>query len=564
MNIGKRQGIASSIALLAILLGGTALAGGPEDLCVEMKKELDRNFEGLKLPDYPGPYFMSYLLRDLEIAGVTARYGAPVMRKKDRQLIVDSDVRVGSFEFDNSMDRFAGFDMPFRFQPFKNRAPLNAQGLSLRKTLWKLTDGDYKGAVASFLKVKAQRIYKADDPEFVGCFSKAPAVKHLDKPAEFVKDLEPYEKIAVTISKKLSDEAFIQDSWVSFDANKADRYFVNSEGSLFYTSDTYFSYSVQAFARAEDGTVIPHSIVLYSRKLSELPDKKELMTRVDEMVVELKALSEAELLQPYSGPTLLEGDTAGVFLHEALGHRLEGHRQGGREEGGTFAGKVGDQILPEDVSIFDDPTLASIDGSGINGYYVLDDEGVKAQRVVLVDKGKLSGFLLTRRPVQGFTESNGHARAGLSAAPVARMGTLIMESSKTIPKEQLKTLLIEQARKDGKPFAIILRRAQGGATNTSSYGFQAFKGVARLVYKVDLETGKETLVRGVDLVGTPLASLMKIRAVGDDRALFNGYCGAESGFVPVSTLTPSLLLSELEFQKAPPMREQKEILAPPE
>jgi TldD protein len=564
MSIAKRLIVASLVPLLAILLGGTALAAGPEDLCGEMKKELDRNLEGLKLPDYPGPYFMSYLLRDLQIAGVTARYGAPVMRKKDRQLLIDSDVRVGSFELDNSMDRYAGFDMPFRFQPFKNRAPLNAQGLSLRKTLWKLTDEDYKGAVASYLKVKAQRIYKADDPDFVGCFSKSPAVRHLDKPADFVDDLEPYEKVAVAISQRLSNEGFIQDSWVSFDASKADRYFVNSEGSLFYTSATYFSYSVQAFARAEDGTVIPHSIVLYSRKLKELPGKKELMRRVDEMVEELKALSKAEVMQPYSGPTLLEGDTAGVFLHEALGHRLEGHRQGGREEGGTFSGKVGDQILPEDISIFDDPTLAEVDGNSINGYYLLDDEGVKAQRVVLVDKGKLSGFLLTRKPIQGFKESNGHARASITAAPVARMGTLIMESRNTVPREQLKAHLIKQAKEEGKPFAIILRRAQGGATNTSSYGFQAFKGVARLVYKVDLETGEETLVRGVDLVGTPLASLMKISAVGDDRALFNGYCGAESGFVPVSTLTPSLVLSELEFQKAPPMREQKEILPPPE
>jgi hypothetical protein len=144
------------------------------------------------------------------------------------------------------------------------------------------------------------------------------------------------------------------------------------------------------------------------------------------------------------------------------------------------------------------------------------------------------------------------------------MGTLVLTSTKTTTEEDLKKRLIELAKEQGKPFAIVLCKAASGMTNTSSWGFQAFKGVARLVYKVDVTTGEETLVRGVELVGTPLASLMKVAAVGDAPSIFNGFCGAESGFVPVSTITPSLLMSELEFQKSPPKREQKEVLPPPE
>jgi TldD protein len=534
-----------------------------ENVLKSMQQELDRNIKGLVLPDYPGPYFISYLMRETEAANVTSRFGAPVMKRSETVRYVGVDVRVGSPELDNSLDQFSGFDMPFRFQPFSGRAPLVNDDKALRRSLWLITDREYKQAVASYLKVKAQRVYQADDPEFAGCFSDAPATRHVAKQADTIEEMGRYEKIVTKLSQRLADKDFIHESWVSFDATRYNRYFVNSEGSLVFTSDTYFGFSAQASARAEDGSIVPHNMVVYSRTVDQIPSEREVTRLLDAMVDELDDLRKADILQPYSGPTLLAGDTAGVFLHEALGHRLEGHRQNGVDEGSTFSGKVGDQILPDFISIIDDPTLATFEKQGINGHYTHDDEGVVAQKAVLVEAGKLAGFLLTRRPSQGFKESNGHARASSTQAPVARMGTLIMKSATTVPHEELKTRLIAEAKAQGKPFAIILRSASGGSTNTSSWGFQAFKGVARLVYKVDLETGAETLVRGVELVGTPLASLMKVRAVGDDPVLFNGYCGAESGFVPVSTITPSLLLSELEFQKSPPQREQPPVLEPP-
>jgi len=552
------------VLIMLLVKSPIAFASDHEDILESMKRELDRNFEKLSLPDYPKPYFISYMMRDVEAMSISARFGAPIQEREDRSRYIYADVRVGSFDLDNTEDRYPGFDMPFSFQPFKTNAPLVDDDLALRKVLWQITDSVYKQALASYLKVKAKKIYEASDPDFSGSFTKTDVTKYADKRARFVKDLDKYEEIVVALSAKLAGNKKIFNSWVGFDANKQDRYFVNSEGTQFYTSETYFSYSVQAFARADDGSIIPHSLVLYSRDLKKLPDQKQMEKHVRILIGELELLRTAEEMQPYSGPALLEGDTAGVFLHEALGHRLEGHRQSGFGSGGTFSGKVGDQILPENISIYDDPVQAEFEGQGINGHYRLDDEGVPAERVTLVEKGKLSGFLLTRRPVEDFKKSNGHARASGTQRPVARMGTLTLESQTQLPFDKLKSELIELARKQGRPFAVILRKAAGGATNTSSWGFQAFKGVARLVYKVDLETGKETLVRGVELVGTPLASLMKIETVGDDYALFNGYCGAESGFVPVSTLTPSILLSELEFQKSPPRREQGEILPAPE
>ena len=514
------------LVAFSVMLVGTAQSSEAEGVLKSMQQELDRNVKGLVLPDYPGPYFISYLMRETEAVNVTSRFGAPVMKRAETVRHVGVDVRVGSPALDNSLDPFSGFDMPFRFQPFAGRAPLVDDDKALRRSLWLITDQEYKQAVASYLKVKAQRVYQADDPEFVGCFSDSPVSRHVATPAQRIEDIDPYEKIVTRLSQRLTEKAFIHDSWVSFDATRYNRYFVNSEGSLVFTSDTYFAFSAEASARADDGSVIPHNMVVYARTIDQIPSEKEVTRLLDAMVEELDALRKAEILQPYSGPTLLAGDTAGVFLHEALGHRLEGHRQNGIDEGSTFSGKVGDQILPESISIVDDPTLASFGNQGINGYYTHDDEGVVAQKAILVEAGKLAGFLLTRRPSKGLKVSNGHARASNTQAPVARMGTLVMRSTQTVSEPELKERLMAEAKAQGKPFAIILRSAAGGATNTSSWGFQAFKGVARLVYKVDLESGDETLVRGVELVGTPLASLMKVQAVGSEPILFNGYCGA--------------------------------------
>jgi len=553
------------MALVLGTLPSRALAGGksPGETLDAMQAELGRNMKSLTVPEYPSPYFISYLIRDLRMVSVAARFGALVDERDDRTRLVFADVRVGSADLDNTLDRYPGMDMPFVFKPLKDKAPLSDDFPALRKVLWAVTDEQYKSAVGSFLKVKAQRIYQAEDPEFSGCFTPAPKVDKIDRAVSFVTDLGPYEKVAAALSKQLSDVPYIHDSWVTFDAFGHDRYFVNSEGTRFFTSAAIFGYHVAAYSRADDGSVLEHSLVIYARAVEELPSLKELSERVATLAQELDALRKAPVLPPYNGPALLVGDTAGVYLHEALGHRLEGHRQADAEEGGTFRGKIGEPVLPESVSVYDDPTLERFGTTALNGHYLLDDEGVLAYRADLVKNGKLSGFLTTRKPIEDFRSSNGHARGSGTERPVARMGNLVLESSSPIPAGEMKKRLMSVAKAQGKPFAVILRTAASGLTNTSSWGFQAFKGLARLVYKVDVETGEETLVRGVELVGTPLASLMKIEAVGDDPSVFNGYCGAESGWVPVTSIVPTLLLSELEFQKAPPLREQPEVLPPP-
>jgi predicted Zn-dependent protease len=275
------------------------------------------------------------------------------------------------------------------------------------------------------------------------------------------------------------------------------------------------------------------------------------------------ALREAPVMEPYTGPAIVKRGASGVFFHEALGHRLEGHRTRKESEGHTFKDKIGVRIIPEFLNVYDDPTVSEIGGTELYGHYRYDDEGVKARRAVLVEKGVLRGFLTGRTPVKGIAESNGHGRGDIWSTPVSRQGSLFVTSDKPLSFGDMKKRLLEECRKGGKEFGLIFEEMVSGETNTSSYGVQTLRVRPRVVKKVYVKDGREELVRGVELIGTPLALLEKIAAAGDDPGVFNGVCGAESGWVPVSAIAPSILLPEVEVQKLDRDLKRPPILPPP-
>ena len=239
------------------------------------------------------------------------------------------------------------------------------------------------------------------------------------------------------------------------------------------------------------------------------------------MLVELQALAKAPVLNPYTGPAILMPEASGVLFHEAVGHRLEGERQQDEEEGQTFKGRLNKNIIPTFLSVYDDPTLQTHQGTQLNGFYHYDDEGVHGQRVTLVKDGTLKAFLKSRTPVEGSPHSNGHGRSQNIQKPIARMANLMVQASKdkAVPYDTLKQMLIKEVKRQKKPFGLIIKDITGGSTNTSGYGYQAFKGSSRLIYKVDPATGKETLVRGAEMVGTPLVSISKIVAASDETGV---------------------------------------------
>jgi predicted Zn-dependent protease len=552
------------IIVVALALSFTA-AHADEPVMSAMQSELARAMARLRLKGYEAPYFIAYSVRDYNSRDVTARFGAVVSRANVRNRQAYVEVRVGDYQLDNtSSDRESAFDIgdPDAWDP-PTEAPLDDDPDSLRATLWLLTDARYKKALSAYAKKRGRRATAIVEDENLPSFSKEKPIKHADPQTPFAwddTDLEARARKASAIFKNYPD---LFDATVKISADRVVRWFTNSEGAQVRTERTIFAAHVEASTRAKDGMLLSHEKDFYGKEARELPDDAGLKKAIESLTSELRALREAPVVDPYTGPAVLMEEAAGVFFHETVGHRLEGERQNDEKEGRTFKGQVGKRVLPEFLSVLDDPTARTGGGVTLNGYYTHDDEGIAARPVTLVQDGVLRDYLKSRTPIAGSPRSNGHGRAEGTADPMGRMANLFVRSKRRVPLAQLKQMMLDEVRKQGKPFGLIIRDITGGSTNTTNYGYQAFKGQPRLVYRVDAKTGEETLVRGVEMVGTPLTTVSRIVAASDTEGVFNGFCGAESGFVPVSTVAPAVLMSEIELQRTQKSAERPPLLPAP-
>ncbi|RMD99169.1 MAG: TldD/PmbA family protein [Deltaproteobacteria bacterium] len=529
-----------------------------------MQQELLRSKAQLRLPGYEAPYFISYRLTDTTETKIQGKYGAVITSDTNRRRYLTVEVRVGDYHFDNTMiqknyeDFFSQYYMPNWVL-----APIEDNTDAFRHLLWQLTDTQYKVALNQFLKKKAKNVYEAEETEDLDDFTREEAHFFIEPPRTFSFDRAKWEAITRRVTDAFRMHPDIFDLEMNVNAQRERVSFLNTEGSIIETEEHLISLSYGAKTRAPDGMVLPIFKQFYYRKEADMPSEARLLADVLRMIEDLLALGSAEELSPVNVPAILSPEAAGVLFHEAVGHRLEGERQRIEEEGQTFTDRVGERILPDFLSVIDDPTLERFEGVDLNGYYRYDYDGIPAQRVVLVDHGILENFLMSRTPIKGFSHSNGHGRSSYNHRPVGRQGNLIVRSHKELPYAVLKARLLETVRAQKKPFGLIVKDIRGGETNTRSGGYQAFKGTPTMVYKVDPETGKETLVRGLEIVGTPLTTLNNIIATSDDYRVFNGFCGAESGYVSVSTIAPSILVKELEFQRTSDRKERPPILLPP-
>jgi TldD protein len=287
------------------------------------------------------------------------------------------------------------------------------------------------------------------------------------------------------------------------------------------------------------------------------------LAAIDRVANDVAKLLKAPEAEPFVGPAIFSGRAAGVFFHEIFGHRVEGHRQRDENEGQTFTKSVNSKVLPDFLSVVFDPTRRKVGSIDLNGWYEYDDEGVKGKTIRAVDKGVLKEFLMSRSPIKGFDHSNGHGRREPGLEVVSRQSNLIVESANAVPEAKLRQMLIAEVKARNKPYGLYFRDISGGFTTTQRGGPQAFKVIPVVVYRVYADGRPDELVRGADIVGTPLASFAKILATGDTPEVFNGYCGAESGFVPVSAVAPSILVSEIEIEKKAKSNDRPPLLPEP-
>jgi len=526
------------------------------------KDELSRCLNQLKKQQVP-PYFLSYEIVDSTSVNVNGSFGTLMNSGQNhrRQLLID--LRVGDYQLDNTREVRGNGMFPNMGDRFSNiSVPVEDDPEALRSILWYETDRKYKRAVEQLTTVRTNAQVKVEQEDKSNDFSKETPQQAVESMPALTVNRKAWEEKVRKYTAPFQRFGNIYEANASLTANRDTRWFVSSEGTALQTSQIYYRLFIYAFTKSEDGMELPRYESFFSFTPEGLPDDATVLKAVDKMIADLKALKMAPLVDPYTGPAILSSRATGVFFHEVFGHRIEGQRQKNETEGQTFKKMVGQSVLPPFLSVYFDPTLRHYGNTDLVGSYDFDDQGVKARRVTAVQDGILKNFLMSRRPIEGFPESNGHGRAQPGFTPVARQSNLIVENAKPVSRDELKKMLISQMKEQNKPFGLIFDDIEGGFTITGRMIPNAFNVLPIMVYKVTPD-GAEELVRGVDLIGTPLTVFSKIIAADNEKFVFNGICGAESGGVPVSAGGPAILVSQVEVQKKVKSQERSPILGPP-
>ena len=543
-------------ALAALLVFADTVQAGNPLLLDTMKHELDREFAALsKAPDHPA-YYLSYLVIESGSFRATGAWGGLTQSQRSLDRFLDLDLRVGSPALDNThrnTQDFGAFSVP-----------LGPDAGSLRADLWLETQRRYREAVERFIKIEADHAIKVKEEDPSPDFAAAPKAAYAEDAAPVSVSGSTWEDIVRRVSAEFRKFPSVLECNVQFQARTQARWFANSEGAAIAQSRPVLEVSVWAHSRGEDGMDFALYRPFYGRTEADLPPEADLAREAGEVGRLLTALRDAPLVDPFVGPAILSGRAAAVLFHEVLGHRLEGHRQKDEQADQTFTMQLGKRILPEFLSVVSDPTRESLGRTALMGFYRYDDEGVKAERVTLVDRGVLKAFMMSRSPVRGFPASNGHGRKQAGKSAVSRQSSLLVEAAKTVPAAALRRDLVARLKKLGKPYGLLFDDIEGGFTFTGRTIPNAFNVMPVVVYRVFADGRPDELVRGVDLIGTPLSTLDRIVAAGDDMGVFNGYCGAESGYVPVAAACPSLLVSEVEVQRKQKGQERPPLLPAPE
>jgi len=540
-----------------MLAQGSASVSPDQVLLQTLQHELDRAMASLSKAD-PAPYFISYSANDDSSAVIVGSNGALLANADRRNRSVDVSVRVGSRDLDNTHgeNRFHSV--------ITTTLPLDDRADAIARVLWLNTDRMYKRAAQAYLEVKTNTKVRAEEedssPDFTSEKAQVFTGKLVAAPSFNHREWEDRVRRLSAIFNKYPD---IERSSVILVVTDNKRYFVSSEGARIVDGRPLIRVLALGSARSSDGMDLARSETFDASSFDKLASEKEMAAKIEKIAEDLEKLKKAPIVEPFNGPALLSGRAAAVFFHEVVGHRLEGQRQRGENEGQTFTKMVGQPVLPAFLSVEDDPTLPALSGTELSGNYSYDEEGSKSQRVELISNGILKQFLMSRMPVKGFEHSNGHGRAQDGMMPVGRQGNLIVRSTKSTADAKLREALIEEVKKQGKPFGLYFEDIAGGFTLTMRNMPQAFQVMPLMVWKVYPDGRPDELVRGVDIIGTPLNALNRIILTGEKVDVFNGECGAESGSVPVSAAAPAMLFSEIEVQKVAQGHDRPPVLPPP-
>jgi len=521
--------------------------GQKDSLMIILHDELYRVNEELQDEEYP-PYYIEFRVSDLYSFSLSSSFGYITEKNVDRKKIFSPMIRIGDYQFDNTHVTDNSFGYHDRELTFLE-LPIDNDPMAVKYKIWTITNGLYRKALNNYLQKKLQK--DDSDTSKTADFSKQQAEKYFEPPIPE----EDYNINTELWSSKLdqysdflkgTEEIIISSANISYSIER--KYFLSTENTEIAQNNSFCVLSFVFIARSIEDDILPYFKTFYASKPEKLPDDSTIFVELEKAKKIIIELCKAPKAEPYSGPAILSPEAAGVFFHEIFGHRIEGHRFNESFNSKTFEEKINKQVLNKTISIISDPTVSNYKNTELLGTFKYDDQGVKAQRVVNVDNGILKNFLMSRKPNDKFDKSNGHGRGGIHSPPVARQSNLFVTSNKTFTEEKLRKKLKNECKKQKKSYGYYFKTVSGGFTNTMNYMPDFFNIFPIEVYKVYVDNKPDELVRGVNLIGTPLTVFSEIIAAGDKSDVFSGLCGAESGYLPVSAISPAFLVRKIETQ----------------
>ncbi|MBO4801497.1 MAG: hypothetical protein J5545_06470 [Bacteroidaceae bacterium] len=522
-----------------------------------LREELNADFQELQQQDVK-PYFMSFRVQESWNARIAATFGFLGTSLQDHTRTFTPQVRVGTPELDN-------FKFNNQSRSGSQTLPLADASIdALRVAIWTQMLTAYDRASTAYRDAQSRLRSLADNEDKAPCwsvlggsFAETYYEPPLPHPSLNPAEQHTWEERLCRISAVFKQWPQFSDAVVNLQVENQRTHLVSTEGTAIVQNRVSYRVFIHAEVKTDDGMMLPLTQTYYATSLDSLPAEDIMIRDAEDVGRRLVALSEAPVADPFTGPALMSGPASGVFFHEIFGHRLEGHRM--KTGGQTFRKMVGERVLPTDFQVYCDPTLTHYGSQPLNGGYLYDDEGTRARRVNNVVDGVLKEFLMSRVPLDSFPESNGHGRTAESGTPVSRQSNLVVETRKPYAEAQLRQMLRDEAKRQGKDYGYLFQSVSGGYTQTGEgNSINSFNVTPLEVFRIYVDGRPDELVRGVDLIGTPLSMFSNIEAGGDTPSTFIGMCGAESGWVPVSATSPMVFCSKIETQR----RQQKASLMP--
>ena len=525
----------ASLALVALLLAASSVsvlaasASSSDDVILgALRQEMERSKDKLKLENVPAPYYLEYRVTDLDEFEASAVFGALRNQQSKRVRILRVTVRVGDYKQDSFFRTGEGVS---------DLVSVDDDIVAVRHRLWLATDRAYKLA-SEALSAKRAALKQLKVDAAVDDFSRATAVQVLEPLAHLpASDFSPWLRLLEEATAKYRTDPQLESWDASLRFTAENRYFLNSEGTVARTGQTRYMVYIGGSTQASDGMLLQRSHGDQVAEFQKLPNREQFLSTADKLLGTLQQLRDAPVVdEEYRGPVLLASDAGATVVSELIEPNLLGRKPALGENArttGKWSTGYKSRVLPDFINVFDDPTISTISGQSLSGNYSIDDEGVKAQRVSLIEKGQLVSYLVGRQPIRDFPASNGHGRAAPTASPSPHPGNLILQSADPQPDAELKKRLIDLCKQRDLPYCFYV----------ATMGPRL---VPRLLYRIWTKDGREELVRGA------VFGDLDIRSLRSDLIAAGTALDVEDRIepVPFSVASPALLFDELQIKRS--------------